>query len=332
MPEGLSATEVGKEIAEHREHTTDDHSRRDRYVSIAEAVLLSLVAIMAAWSGYAAAKWGTDSSLSLAKASATRTKANQAAIEATQIRTLDSVDFNAAITAYAANNPLLFRVALKRLRPSALAAVEAWRATKPLTNPNAPADPSDMPQYQIPQQKQANTLNAEADAYFATGQSAAGTADKYVRLTVFLAAVLFLVGIGSRLPLPAMGWSESPACFSLYRWWSSSGFPDHRANWPLAAHRRAHADRSAVAQDQPARVARNGVPTVPTMLVGASALHSDLNERVFVTIYGLTPLAIRALGFALDAYARREQFSSPRKRAKRNRTNHLNCCPCSAGT
>lgn len=204
MPEGLSASEVGKEISEHRvHHAPEDQSRRDRYVSIAEAVLLSLVAIMAAWSGYAAAKWGTESSLSLAKASSTRTKANQAAIEATQIRTLDSVDFNAAITAYASHNPLLFRVALKRLRPSALAAVEAWRATKPLTNPKAPGDPSDMPQYRIPQQAQAKVLNAKADAYFSRGQSAAGTADKYVRLTVFLAAVLFLVGIGSRLPLPA---------------------------------------------------------------------------------------------------------------------------------
>ncbi|HME05331.1 MAG TPA: hypothetical protein VKG38_20070 [Solirubrobacteraceae bacterium] len=54
-----------------------------------------------------------------------------------------------------------------------------------------------------PQQAQAKALNEKADRYFATGESAAGTADKYVRLTVFLAAVLFLVGIGSRLPLPA---------------------------------------------------------------------------------------------------------------------------------
>ena len=37
----------------------------------------------------------------------------------------------------------------------------------------------------------------------AEGQAAAGTADKYVRLTVFLAAVLFLVGIGSRFPVRA---------------------------------------------------------------------------------------------------------------------------------
>src|SRR3954452_21402288 len=85
---------VGKEIAEHREHTAHElaaheHAGRDRWVSIAEAVLLSVVALMAAWSGYSAAKWATESSLSLAKASSTRTAANSAAIEATQIRTLD---------------------------------------------------------------------------------------------------------------------------------------------------------------------------------------------------------------------------------------------------
>jgi hypothetical protein len=40
--------------------------------------LLSLVAFTAAWSGYAAAKWSTDASFKLAKASPTRTKANRA--------------------------------------------------------------------------------------------------------------------------------------------------------------------------------------------------------------------------------------------------------------
>ena len=34
-------------------------------------------------------------------------------------------------------------------------------------------------------------------------------------------------------------------------------------------------------------------------------------ERVAVTVYGLTLLAIRLLGSALDAYARREHFYSP---------------------
>jgi hypothetical protein len=60
-----------------------------------------------------------------------------------------------------------------------------------------------MPQYRIPQEAQARTFNAQADALFAEGESAADTEDKYVRLTVLLAAVLFLVGIGSRFPVRA---------------------------------------------------------------------------------------------------------------------------------
>ncbi len=206
MPEGLSTAEVGKEIAEHREHSEPDHhvqetARHDRIVSIVEAGLLSIVALLAAWSGYSAAKWGTESSLSLAKASGARSKAGLAEVEATQIRTLDSVSFNAAETAYAAHDTKLFALDLKRLRPGYRPAVEAWLATHPLQNPKAPPDPSYMPQYVIPQDAQAQTFSAQSNAYFSQGEDAASTADKYVRLTVLLAAVLFLVGISSRFPV-----------------------------------------------------------------------------------------------------------------------------------
>lgn len=206
MPEGLSPSEVGKEIAEHHGHTTGehakpDHAARDRVVSIVEAVLLSVVALLAAWSGYSAAKWSTEASLSLAKASGARSNASVATIQATQIRTLDSVTFNAAETAYAANNTRLFKLAVRRLRAGYRPAFDAWVATHPLKNPGAPADPSDLPQYRIPQEAQAHFWTAQANVYFTKGETAAGTADKYVRLTVLLAAVLFLVGIGSRFPV-----------------------------------------------------------------------------------------------------------------------------------
>ena len=165
------------------------------------AVLLSIVALLAARSGYSAAKWGTESSLSLAKASSTRTRASVAQIQATQIRTLDSVSFNAALTAYLSHDTKLFALTLRRLRPGYVPAVHAWLALDPLQNPKAPPDPSYMPQYRIPQQAQATALSARADAYFSKGESAAATADKYVRPAVLLAAVLFLVGIGSRFPV-----------------------------------------------------------------------------------------------------------------------------------
>jgi len=48
----------------------------------------------------------------------------------------------------------------------------------------------------------------------------------------------------------------------------------------------------------------------PTRLV-AESLSSTSSERVYVTMYGLTLLAIRLLGSALDAYARYEHLYSP---------------------
>jgi hypothetical protein len=197
VPEGLSAAEVGKEIAEHKKHAAadkgeDDH---DRWLSILEALLLSLVAVLAAYSGYAAAKWGTESSVNLARASAERTKASRADLEGLVTRTLDSASFNAWFTAFTAGNVKAEGLAVKRMRPGYRPAFDAWLATDPAHNPNAPPGPAYMPQYVIPQEAMAKTSDAQADAAFAKGTEAGSTSDKYIRDTVFLATVLFLVGI-----------------------------------------------------------------------------------------------------------------------------------------
>ena len=203
MAEGLSASEVGKEIGEHRAHAAadDDRGHRDRTLSIIEALLLSLVAVLAAYSGFAAAKWSTESSVSLAGASAARTKANRADLEALQIRTLDSVSFNAWFTAFTAGNARAQQLAERRLRPGYRPAFYAWLATDPAHNPKAPPGPSYMPQYVIPQQVAATANDAKADAEFKRGTEAGATGDKYVRDTVYLATVLFLVGISGHFRL-----------------------------------------------------------------------------------------------------------------------------------
>ena len=203
MPEGLSAQEVGKEIAEHAKADGQDdaHERRDRLVSIAEAVLLSIVALMAAWSGYAAAKWSTESRVGLAEASTARTKANRANLDAIELRNFDSSTFESWFTAYTAHNQQAMTLAEHRFRPAFRVAFEAWRATKPETNPNAPRGPTYMPQYRQPGLGKSKALDEGADQAFAAGATAGERSDKYVRTTVFLASVLFLVGISTRFPL-----------------------------------------------------------------------------------------------------------------------------------
>jgi hypothetical protein len=199
MGHGLAPSEVGKEIAEHAKQQA--HERRERMLSIAEAVLLSLVALLAAWSGYAAAKWSTESRVSLAESSTARTKAARANLEAMELRNFDSSTFEAWFAAYTAGNEQAMELAERRFRPQFRVAFDAWRATRPETNPRAPRGPTYMPQYRQPQLRVGERLDAQAEEAFATGASAGKTADDYVRTTVFLAVVLFLVGISAHFPL-----------------------------------------------------------------------------------------------------------------------------------
>jgi hypothetical protein len=186
VPEGLSPQEVGKEIGEHTG------------VSILEAVLLSIVALMAAWSGYAAAKWGTESRVRLAEASTKRSEANRADLQAMALRNFDSSTFEAWFAAFTAQNKQAMTIAERRFRPQFRVAFDAWRATHPETNPHAPKGPTYMPQYREPGLKQAAALDDQATHAFADGSDAGETSDEYVRVTVFLASVLFLVGISTQ--------------------------------------------------------------------------------------------------------------------------------------
>ena len=204
MPEGLSPTEVGKEIGEHAERHREERHRHDRLLSIVEAVLLSIVTITAAWSGYSAAKWSTESSLKLAKGTATRAKANRAFQGSLTLRSQDAANFNAWFAAYLSGSKRDQLVAEKRFRPEYDIAFKAWLATKPFTNPNAPKGPQYMPQYKPAGAALAKRLDSEADARYAEGQHAGETGDKYIRVTVILASVLFLVGISTHFPYRAV--------------------------------------------------------------------------------------------------------------------------------
>src|SRR3954451_12706433 len=156
-------------VPETRAAAEPKQSGHDRWLSILEAVLLSVVALLAAYSGYAAAKWGTESSVTLATASAERAKANRADTEAIVTRTLDSASFNAWFTAFTAGNAKAERLAERRMRPGYRPAFDAWLATDPEHNPSAPPGPAYMPQYVIPQDAAAKTYDANADKSFAEG-------------------------------------------------------------------------------------------------------------------------------------------------------------------
>jgi hypothetical protein len=201
MSEGLSPLEANKELERHQHENQRIQGRQARIVQVSEALVLALVTITAAWTGFAAAKWGTESRLDLAASSSARIEANRAAYAAGNLRNFDSSTFNAWFIAYTLDDPQKMAIAEARFRPAFKVAFDAWLATHPATNPDAAPGPTYMPQYKLPQVAKEAKLNAEANAHSAAGDHAGIVGDEYVRITVVLAGVLFLVGIGSTFSL-----------------------------------------------------------------------------------------------------------------------------------
>jgi hypothetical protein len=207
MAEGLSSSEVAGEISRHKTHATkhgadaeqddaDDGKRdHDRTLSIIEAVMLAAVALLAAYTGFASAKWNTESSVRLAQASADRTQANRAALNAQNLKNFDSTTFNTWFTAYIAGDTTAEDVAVRRFRPAFKVAFDAWLATNPFTNAKAPPGPTYMPEYKQPELVTSTVLDNKATADYTLGVDAGSNADNYIRDTIYLATILFLIGI-----------------------------------------------------------------------------------------------------------------------------------------
>jgi hypothetical protein len=199
---GLSPAEVGKEIGEHhRHHASADE--RFRWVAVAEAVLLAVVAVMAAWTGYASAKWTTESRLLLAQANTARTEANRAFLDADERRNFDEESFAIWFSVYLSGDEEDLALADRLLSPDMAEAVDAWLAADPVANPDVPPGPTAMPEYDGQGEEDAAALDERADELFDEGSHAGFAADDYIATTLYLATVLFLVGISGHFRLRA---------------------------------------------------------------------------------------------------------------------------------
>jgi hypothetical protein len=169
--------------------------RTDRWFQVITAIMLGVVAVATAWSGYQATRWAGEQSTLYAQASALRVESTRNSTLAGQYKLYDSIAVNNWLNAYTQGNTKLAKIFQRRFRPELQVAFTAWMATNPFTNPNAPPGPLFMPQYKVSQDELANRLDTQATAIFVKGQEAKEQGDAYVLNTVFLATVLFLTAM-----------------------------------------------------------------------------------------------------------------------------------------
>jgi hypothetical protein len=197
MPEGANI-EIAHRLHETSEKLKEEEQKHSVLLEFSEAIVLAVVAILTAWSGYQAARWDGRNALLYGEANKDRVLATQASTQGGQYQLFDATTFNAWLQATTEHNAPLAAFYVKRFSAPYTVAFHAWLKTNPFHNPNAPAGPAYMPQYHNPQLMQAEALNNQASATFEQGTSARETADDYVRATVLLATVLFLVALSQR--------------------------------------------------------------------------------------------------------------------------------------
>ena len=199
MPEaGGSNVEIAHHLTEHKE---SPHFLGQEILEIVEALVLAIVAVSTAWSGYQAELWTGHQSELYGQASKLRVQAEGAATFANQERLYDASTVVEWLKAESEGNKKLAGLFERRLRPEFRPVFEVWKKTDPISNPNAPAGPQIMAGYRSAMTESAARLNDQASEVFDQGTRSRQRADQYVRVTVGLATVLLLLAISQRFKI-----------------------------------------------------------------------------------------------------------------------------------
>jgi hypothetical protein len=176
-------------------HTSQSHFQA---VEIIEALILALVAVATAWSGYQAAQWAGKRAEQYAEASRLRVTAEGLATLAGQERIYDSDTFNSWLAAKLDGKEQAAEFFERRFRDEYRPAFAAWLKTDPFKNMQASPGPIFMPDYHNAKHEQFLGLSKQAAEVADQGTKSGETGDQYVRITVLLATVLLITAIGQR--------------------------------------------------------------------------------------------------------------------------------------
>jgi hypothetical protein len=168
-------------------------------VEVIATVLLAFAAVATAWSGYQATRWNGEQTKAASRTNAIRIEAARAQGLSEAQKEVDVATFIQWIDAYAHREAELTTFYERRFRAEFEPAFEAWRATNPLTNPDAPLTPFVMPQYRLAAEEDAERLDGEAELSAAEVRRNIQRASNYILGVVLFSVALFFAGMSTKL-------------------------------------------------------------------------------------------------------------------------------------
>jgi hypothetical protein len=172
------------------------------WIEIFSTLLLALATVATAWSGYQASRWSGEQAIAFSDANAARVESTRASTTAGQQVQIDVALFTEWLGAFARDENELADFYETRFRDEFKPAFEAWFATEPKTNPDAPLSPFAMPEYTLAAQQEADRLSAAAEESGLIARRNNQRSDNYVLCVVLFAASLFFAGISTKLTRP----------------------------------------------------------------------------------------------------------------------------------
>lgn len=169
-------------------------------------LLLSVTAILTAWTGFQASKWSGAMSISFSQASSSRIQAARFEATADRKATIQVSLFTQWLQAYQAKDEELTTFLAERFPAPLSVAFPAWTATKPQITPGAPETPFQMEEYKVPELEMAASADARADTKFDEALRNNQRGDNYTILTVAFATVLFFTAISGRMKSRRSQW------------------------------------------------------------------------------------------------------------------------------
>ena len=174
-------------------------ARSERRLELFATILLAVAAVATAWASYQSSRWHGKQAEAQSASIAARVESSKAADFANRQVQIDVAIFTQWVDAYATGETELADFYRQRFREEFEPAFEAWIATKPLRNPQAPLSPFAMPEYQLAATKEAERLEEVATAASHDVRIDIQRADNYVLAVVLFAASLFFAGISTKL-------------------------------------------------------------------------------------------------------------------------------------
>jgi hypothetical protein len=188
--------------------------RNLRALELAATVLIAIAAILTAWAAFQHAKWNGVQADASRRAAAVGLEASQATTVANAARSVDVATFLSWLQAvqhdidagaldrarpYMDSPDTLSGFISLRFRDEFRTGFDAWIATRPLVNREAPATPFEMPDYKLEADEAVKGATAEAEIWAEKAREANHRGENYVLLTVLFAMGLVFASIGSKL-------------------------------------------------------------------------------------------------------------------------------------